>query len=96
MPADERLRQAGVVDELGHTGRPLGEPSHDPQAIHVGQGLVDDLQVAQIVGLVDDRGQRRADSGRGGTQGMPPAPSINGDLYQRSLMLLPLPGYVKR
>ena len=71
--ADERLRQADVGDELGDAGLALGEAPHDAQAVHVGEGLVEGAQVAQVVGLDDDRGDRRAEPGGGrhGAAGSP-------------------------
>ena len=52
MVADERLRQADVRDELPDRRLALGKPPHDAQAVHVGQGLVESTQVAELVGLV--------------------------------------------
>ena len=69
VPADERLRQPDVVHELRHAGLAPGEPLHDAQAVHVGERLVDDAQLAEVIGLVDDRGERRPDPGAGGAQG---------------------------
>jgi len=64
MPRDERLRQADLGDELGDAGLGLGEAADDPQPVDVGEGLVDEPQLAQVAGL-DDRGRdRRADPGR--------------------------------
>ena len=56
-------------------GLALGEPPHDAQAVHVGQGLVEGAQVAQIVGLDDDRGDGRTDPG-GGRHGRGGAPRV--------------------
>ena len=52
-------------DELRDAGLALGEAPHDAQAVHVGEGLVEGAQLAQVVGLEDDRGERRAESGGG-------------------------------
>ena len=96
VPADERLRQPDMLDQVRDARIPLRESTHDAQAVHVGQCLVNDLELAQVVRLIHDRGQRRADSSRGGTQEVPPRRRINDGLYQRSLMLLPLSGHVNR
>jgi hypothetical protein len=69
VPADERLREADVVDELGDGGRAIRKALDDAQPIDVGEGLVEAAQLAQVVGLVDDGGDRRADAGGRGGQG---------------------------
>ena len=61
--ADERLAQADVGDELGDAGLTVREASDDAQPIHVGEGLVEGAQLAQVVGLEDDRGDGRAEPG---------------------------------
>jgi len=44
----------------------------DPQAIDVGEGLVDDPQLAKVLGLVDDRRKGRTNTGaRGGQEASP-------------------------
>ena len=43
--------------------------AHDAEPVHVGEGLVDEPQLAQLVGLVDDGRDRAADAGRGGGHG---------------------------
>jgi hypothetical protein len=58
MPAHERLRQADVLDQVGHGRRTLGQPLDDAQPVDVSERLVEAPQVAQVVGLVDDRRQR--------------------------------------
>jgi hypothetical protein len=68
MPADERLRQADLLDEIGHGGASPGQAPDDPQPVHVGEGLVDDPQLTEILGLVDDRGDGRANAGARGRQ----------------------------
>ena len=60
---DERLRQPDVGDELGDRGLALGQAADDAQPVHVGQGLVEGAQLAQVLGLDDDR--RRSSSGSG-------------------------------
>jgi hypothetical protein len=52
-----------VIDELGHRGLALGEAADDPEPVDVGQGLVDEADRAEVVGLVDDRGDGRTDAG---------------------------------
>ena len=61
VPRDERLAQADPFDQLGHAGLALREALDDPQPIHVRKGLVDDADRAQLVGLVDDGRNGRAD-----------------------------------
>jgi hypothetical protein len=56
VPGDERLAEAYGVDQLAYGGRSLGQPSNDTKAVHVGECLVKDAQLAKIVGLIDDRG----------------------------------------
>ena len=63
VPADERLGEPDVIDELGDRRRAPGQPLDDPQPVDVGEGLVEQAQLAQVVGLIDDRGDRRADAG---------------------------------
>ena len=58
-----------MVDQLGHGGLALGEAADDPEPVHVGQRLVDEADRAQVVRLVDDRRDGRADAGGGGAQG---------------------------
>jgi hypothetical protein len=96
VPAHKGLRQADVLDQVRDARFPLGQAAHDPQAVHIREGPVHDLELAQVVRLVDDRGQRRTNSSGGGAQGTPPRRRINGGLYQRPLMLLPLSGHVNR
>jgi hypothetical protein len=69
VPADERLRQAHVLDEVPNRRVARREAPDDAEPVDVGEGLVHDPQLAEIIGLVDDRGERRPDSGAGGAQG---------------------------
>ena len=85
MPADQGLAQADVLDELRDVGRPVGQAPDDAQAVDVGEGLVEAADRTQVVGLVDNRREGRADAGGGRTQGK--APVINDALYQAALML---------
>jgi hypothetical protein len=70
-----------VFDELRHARIPLGQPAHDSQPVHIGQSPVHDLELAQVIGLVDDRGQRRTDSSGGGTQGDASSPVASTTVY---------------
>ena len=72
MPAHEWLRKPDVVHQLGHARLATGQPLHDAQPIDVGEGLVECTQRPKFIGLVDDRGDRRADAGGGGGQGRSP------------------------
>ena len=63
--ADERLAEADVRDQLGDARLAVGEAPDDAQPVHVGEGLVEGAQVAQVLGLEDDRGDGRADPGGG-------------------------------
>jgi hypothetical protein len=56
VPGNERLAEADGVDKFAHRGGALGQPSDDTKAVYVRERLVKDAQLAQIVGLVDDRG----------------------------------------
>jgi hypothetical protein len=69
VPGDERLRQPDLGDELGNGGLGVGQRADDAQPVDVGQGLVDEAQLAQLVGLEDDVGDRAANAGRRGAQG---------------------------
>jgi hypothetical protein len=69
VPRDEGLRQPHVVDELGNGGLGASEPLHDAQPVHVGEGLVEGAQCAQLLRLVEDGGDRAADAGSGRGQG---------------------------
>jgi hypothetical protein len=75
MPADEGLGQPDFLDEVGDRRVAARESADDTQPVDVGERLVDDPQLAQLVGLIDDRGQRGTDPGGGRAQGKPPAPS---------------------
>jgi hypothetical protein len=70
MPRDERLGEPHLGDELGD-GRLGGrETADDAESVDVGQRLVDEAQLAQLVGLEDGVRDRAADVGAGGTQGI--------------------------
>jgi hypothetical protein len=53
VPADERLREADLRDELGDRRGPGGESADDPQPVDVGERLVDDPKLAQLIRLED-------------------------------------------
>jgi hypothetical protein len=80
VPADERLRQADLLDQIGHRGVAIGETLDDSEAVDVGQRLVDEPELTELVGLVDDGRDGRADAGRRGRQGWSPGRSSS---YQR-------------
>ena len=71
MPGDERLAEADGVDQVADGGRSLAQPPHDAQAVHVRQRLVEDAQLAQVVGLIDDRGDGAPDVRWGRQNGWP-------------------------
>jgi hypothetical protein len=58
-----------VGDELCDRRLSLGEAADDPQPVDVGEGLVDEAQLAQVAGLDDGGRDRRANPGRRGGQG---------------------------
>jgi hypothetical protein len=72
MPADQRLRQPDFLDQVGDGGVAAGQSPDDPQAIDVGEGLVDDPQLTKVLGLVDDRREGRANAGARGGQRVSP------------------------
>jgi hypothetical protein len=80
VPADQRLRQPDFLDQVGDGGVAASEAPDDPQAIDVGEGLVDDPQLAKVLGLVDDRREGRANAGARGGQGVSP---VGGGLLRR-------------
>ena len=59
-----------MIDELGDRGFALGEATDDPEPVHVGEGPVDEADRPEIIRLVDDGGDRGADAGARGAQGM--------------------------
>ena len=91
VPADERLRQPDLLDQVRHRRVAVREALDDAEPIDVGERLVDDPQLAELVGLVDDRSDGRTDAGGGGGQGADlrgrRTRRINDGLYQRKLML---------
>ncbi len=100
MVADEGLGEPHVIDQLGHRRRRLGQAPDDPEPVHVGERPVECAELAQVVGLVDDRGQGSADPGRRRGQDELPAGSrrvrdradrLNTRLYKGSLILISRP-----
>jgi hypothetical protein len=90
MPGNERLGQPDLRDELGDGRLARGQTSDDAEAVDVGQGLVDETQLAQLVGLEDGVRDRASDVGARGAQGESPAEAtrrINDGLYQWGLIL---------
>jgi len=55
VPAHERLTEPDGLDQIAYGSPPFGQPPHDAEAIHVRKRLVENAQLPQIVGLVDDR-----------------------------------------
>lgn len=92
MPGHQRLRQPDLRDELGDRRLAMREAPDDPEAVDVGEGLVDEAQLAQLLGLDDDVGDRTADVGAGGAQGnlRGDGRRINDGLYQWGLILATL------
>jgi hypothetical protein len=69
VPRHERLRQPDLRDQL-RDGRFGGrQATNDPKPIDVGEGLVNDAQLAELVGLEDGVGDRAANVGARGAQG---------------------------
>jgi len=69
VPRHEWLGQPHLGDELGDGRFADGQAADDPEPVDVGQGLVDEAQLAEVLGWKDDVGDRAADVGAGGTQG---------------------------
>ena len=69
VPRDERLAEPDSLDELGDAGVALGEALDDAQAVHVREGLMDEAQRTEVLGLVDDGRDRRTDVRGGRCQG---------------------------
>src|SRR5262245_26793406 len=99
MPRHERLAEPDPLDQLRHGRLALGEALDDPQPVHVGEGLVDDAQGAELLGLVHDGRDGRSEV-RGGwgqwdapdaVRGRPRGGRrINGGLYQYALIHRPV------
>ena len=68
MPRHERLRQQDLGHELRDGRLGLGQGPDDPETVDVGQRLVDEAQLAELLGLEDGVGDRAADAGGRGAQ----------------------------
>ena len=68
MPGDQRLGQPDLRDQLGDRGLAVCQAPDDSQAVDVGEGLVNQTQLTQLLGLEDGVGDRAADVGAGGAQ----------------------------
>jgi hypothetical protein len=68
MPRHKRLRQPDLLDEVRNGRVRLGELLDDPQAVDVGERLVDDTELAEVLGLEDRICDRAADVRAGWTQ----------------------------
>ena len=66
VPRDQRLRQVHEVDQLRHRGRRLGEALEDAQPRGVGQCLVHDGRLAEVLRRGGDGRDRGADAGGAG------------------------------
>jgi hypothetical protein len=80
-----------MLDQLGDRRRAGGQALDDPEPVDIGQRSVEQSDLAQLVGLVDDGRDGRADPDRRGAQGRLPggrrARWLNTDLYKSRLML---------
>ena len=63
MPRHQGLRQTDLGHELGDRRLARREPANDAQAVDVGEGLVDEAQLAELVGLEDGVRDRAANAG---------------------------------
>ena len=61
-----------MLDELRDRGGTGRQAPDDPQPVDIGQGTVEQSDLAQLVGLVDDGRDGRADAGRRWAQGEAP------------------------
>ena len=68
MPADEWLGEPDFLDQIGDRSVAVREAFDDAEPIDVRERLVDDAQLAQLVGLVDNGSNGRANTGGGGGQ----------------------------
>ena len=63
VPGDQWLGKVDVVDQLGDGHRAVGEALEDAQAGRIGEGLVEDGHLAQLLWGCGDGGDRRTDVG---------------------------------
>jgi len=66
------LAEAHLGDELRDGRFAVRQAADDPQSVDVGEGLVDETQLAQLLRLEDGIGNGAADVGAGGAQGFTP------------------------
>jgi hypothetical protein len=52
-----------MLDQLGDCRAAIGQPTDDPEAVDVGEGLVEGTDPAEVLRLLDERGERAADPG---------------------------------
>jgi hypothetical protein len=52
-----------MLDQLGDARVAVGEAPDDPQAVDVGEGLVDETEASELIGRIDDRGERGSQVG---------------------------------
>jgi hypothetical protein len=69
VPGHQRLRQPDLRDELGDRCLAVSQAAHDPESVDVGERLVDEAQLAELVRLEDGVGDRAANVGARGAQG---------------------------
>jgi hypothetical protein len=84
VPAHEGLRQADVLDEVRHARVAVRQALDDPEAIDVGQGLVDEAELAQLLRLVDDGRDGGPDPGAGWAQLRVPQTVVSTTVYINS------------
>jgi hypothetical protein len=63
VPADQRLRQPHVLDQLAHARGAVGEAADDAEAVDIGERLVDRAELAKLGGGVRDGGEGGPDPG---------------------------------
>src|SRR5437762_1522565 len=68
VPAHERLGQPDVLGEVRHAGMPECETLDNAQPVDVGERLVDQAELAQLLRLVNDGRDGRPDPGAGWRQ----------------------------
>jgi hypothetical protein len=92
VPRHERLRQPDLRDELRDGRLAVRQAPDDPEPVDVGERLVDETQLAQLIWLEDGVGDRAANVGAGGAQGelREGDRRINDGLYQWGLILATL------
>jgi hypothetical protein len=56
VPRNQRLAEPDGIDQFAYGCRALRKPSDDAKAVNVRERLVENAQLAKIVGLIDDCG----------------------------------------